>query len=222
MTKIIIVGSGGLAADLTTFFENTSSEFYKDLSIKGYIDYEYNIEEYWKRYDFDKPVLSDIDNYGINNDEYFVIGIADVKFRIKVIEKIKEKGGNFINLIHPTALVPKKLSIGVGNIIGPYCLIGPNTQIGDFNLLLAQSIIGHDCVVGNNNILASTLLCGHVRVENDNYFGARSTVIPRITVGSRNEVQAGMIVEKNIGDDTVIFHRFKEKIHAILKDKSND
>ncbi len=222
MTKIVIVGSGGLAADITAYFENTSSGYYEDLSIKGYIDYEYNIEEYWKRYDFDKPVLGDIDNYVINEDEYFVIGIADVKFRKRVIEKIKERGGQFINLIHPTAMVPKKLNIGIGNIIGPYCLIGLNTQIGDFNLVLAQSIISHDCMVGNNNILTSTLLCGHVMIQDDNYFGVRSTVIPRVAVGNRNQVQSGMIVEKNISDDAIIFHRFKEKIHVIPKDKSND
>ena len=215
MTKIIIVGSGGLAADLTTYFENTSSRYYKDLSIKGYLDYEYNIEKYWKRYDFDKPVLNDIDNYSFNDDEYFVIGIADIKFRKKVIEKIKKRGGRFINLIHPTALVPKKLNIGVGNIIGPYSLIGPNTKIGDFNLVLAQSILSHDCVVGNNNILASALLCGHVKIENDNCFGVRSTVNPRVNLGSRNEIQSGMIVEKNISEDTVIFHRFKEKVLVI-------
>ena len=222
MTKIVIVGSGGLAADLTTYFENTSSRYYKDLSIKGYLDYEYNIEKYWKRYDFDKPVLNDIDNYRINDDEYFVIGIADIKFRKIVIEKIKERGGRFINLIHPTALVPKKLNIGVGNIIGPYSLIGPNTKIGDFNLVLAQSIISHDCIVGNNNILASALLGGHVKVENDNFFGARSTVNPRVNLGSRNQIQSGMIVEKNISDDTVIFHRFKEKVLVIPKDQGND
>ena len=221
MTKIVIVGSGGLAADITAYFENTSSDYYEDLSIKGYIDYEYNIEDYWKRYDFDKPVLGDIDNYVINDNEYFVIGMADIKFRKKVIEKIIERGGQFINLIHPTAIVPKKLNIGVGNIIGPYCLIGLNTQIGDFNLVLAQSIISHDCMVGHNNIFASTLLCGHVMIQDDNYFGVRSTVIPRVAIGNRNEVQSGMIVEKNISDDAIIFHRFKEKILVIPKDKND-
>lgn len=222
MTNIVIIGSGGLAAELTLCFENTSSEHYKDLFVNGYIDYEYNIEKYWKRYNLDKPVLNDIDNYKITGEEYFVVGIADIDFRKMVIEKITQKGGRFINLIHPTAIVDKNLISGTGNIIGPHCIVGSNVQMGDFNLMLAQSIISHDCVVGNNNIFASALLCGHVKVKDDNYFGIRSTVIPHINLGNRNKIQAGMIVDYNVKDDSVVFHRFKEKIMVIPKENAND
>jgi acetyltransferase-like isoleucine patch superfamily enzyme len=216
MKKIVIIGSGALAADLTVFFENTSMKEYGEIHIKGYIDYDYNIEKYWKRYNFDNPVLGDIDNYRINDDEYYVIGIADVKFRKIIIEKIREKRGNLINLIHPTALVPRNSIIGVGNVIGPY------SKIGDFNVVLAYSMISHDCVIGNNNVFASALLCGHVKAGDDNYFGARSTVIPHINLGSRNTIQAGMVLHDEISDDTVVFYRFKERILAIPAGKSNE
>ena len=222
MTNIVIIGSGGLAAELTLCFENTSSEHYNDLFVNGYIDYEYNIEKYWKRYKLDKPVLNDIDNYEVTGEEYFVVGIADVDFRKMVIEKITQRGGRFINLIHPTAIVDKNRILGTGNIIGPFCIVGSNVQMGDFNLLLAQSTIGHDCIVGNNNIFASALLCGHVKVKDDNYFGIRSTVIPNINLGCRNKIQAGMIVDYNVKDDSVVFHRFKEKIIVIPKEEIND
>jgi len=221
MTHIVIIGSGGLAADLTLCFENTSFGPYKDISIKGYIDYEYNIDKYWKRYHLDKPVLNDIDSYKVNEEEYYVIGIADVDFRKVVIKKIKEKGGRFINLIHPTAIVDKNVTIGTGNLIGPQCLVGPNVRLGDFNVILAQSIVSHDCVVGNNNVFATSLLCGHVKVGDDNFFGIRSTVVPHINIGNRNKIQAGMIVDSNVSEDSVIFHRLKEKILVIPKDTSH-
>ncbi len=217
MTQIVIIGSGGLAAEITLCYENTSSGPYKDLSVKGYIDYEYNIEKYWKRYHLDKAVLNDIDNYKIVEEDYYVIGIADVDFRKVVINKIKEKGGRFINLIHPTAIVDKNVIIGTGNIIGPYCLVGPNVKLGDFNVILAQSIVSHDCLVGCNNIFATSVICGHVKVGDDNFFGARSTVIPHIKIGNRNKIQAGMIVDSDVSEDSVIFHRLKEKILVIPK-----
>ena len=224
MTQIVIIGSGGLAAQITSGyqgFENTPSGTYKDLSLKGYIDYEYNIDKYWKRYHLDKPVLNDIDNYKVVEEEYFVVGIADIDFRKVVINKIKEKGGRFINLIHPTALVEKDSIFGTGNIIGPYCLVGPNVKVGDFNVILAQSIVSHDCVVGNNNIFSTSLLTGHVKVGDDNFFGVRSTVIPHINIGNRNKIQAGMIVDNDVSEDSVVFHRFKEKILVIPKDSSH-
>jgi sugar O-acyltransferase (sialic acid O-acetyltransferase NeuD family) len=217
MIKIILVGSGGLAADLTLLFENKPSDNNNNLSIVGYIDYDYNIEKYWKRYHFDKPVLGDIDSCEIKEDEYFIIAIADVDFRKKMIDKLKQRGAKLINLIHPTSMVAKDLDMGEGNIIGPYCMIGHNTKMGNHNLLLAHSTIGHDCVIGDNNIFTASLITGHVKLQNDNYFGARSTVIPKLTLGNRNTIQAGMVLDKNINNDTVVFHRFKEKIMAISK-----
>ena len=222
MKNIVIIGTGALAADMTEYIENTHSDEAEGLLIKGYIDYGYNIEKYWKRYRFAKPVLNDIDNYEIKDDEYYVVGIADIQFRKKMINKVLEKGGKFINIIHPTAILPRNFSIGVGNFIGPNSIIGPNAQIGDFNLLLSYSMISHDCLIGDNNVFASALLSGHVKVGHDNYFGARSTVIPHIGIGNRNTIQAGMTVHNDIADDTVIFYRFKEKILAITNDTSNE
>jgi sugar O-acyltransferase (sialic acid O-acetyltransferase NeuD family) len=219
MTQLVIIGTGGLAAEITCFFENTSSEKYDHIHIKGYIDYECNIEKYWKRYNFDKPVLNDIDNYIVNEEDYFVVGIAHVKFRKMVMNKIKEKGGRFLNLIHPTAIVDQNCVIGTGNIINPYSIISPNVHIGDHNLLTEQSIISHDCIVGNNNIFSTSVICGHVEIGDDNFFGIRSAVIPHIKIGNRNKVQAGMTVEKNVSDDSTVFHRFKENIIAIPHDK---
>jgi sugar O-acyltransferase (sialic acid O-acetyltransferase NeuD family) len=218
MTKIVIVGSGGFAAEITSFFKNTSAPHYENLDIQGYIDYEENIDKYWKRYNLDKPVLNDIDNYKISEDEFFVVGIADNHFRNFVIKRIKEKGGRFINLIHPTALVDEKSLMGKGNIISPYSIIGPNVEIGDFNVLTEQSIISHDCRVGNNNVFSTSVLCGHVKIGDDNYFGVRSTVIPHVSFGNRNVVQAGMVVDKDVKDDSVVFHRFKEKVIAVPRE----
>ncbi len=220
MTKIVIIGSGGLASDITTCFEGTSSKHYQDLQIKGYIDYDYNIDKYWKRYNFDNPVLDDIDNYSLQDDEYFVLGIADVKFRNMMINKIKEKGGKFINLIHPRAIVDKNSVLGTGNIIFPDCFVGANVKIGNFNICTLQSIIGHDCRVGNNNIIATSVISGHVKVGDDNFFSLRSTVLPRITLGSRNIIQAGMIVDKDVADGSVVFHRFREKVTVIARETS--
>ncbi len=215
MKNLVIIGSGAVAAELTSFIGDKSFSAESGIRIKGYIDYHENIEIYWKRYNLKNPVMGDIDTYKIAEDDWFVIGISDVKFRRKMYEKMKSRGGKFINIIHPTAIVAGDVVMGEGNIINPYCIIGPNVKIGDFNLLTSQSVISHDSVLGTNNILSTALLCGHVRVGDDNAFGIRSTVIPHLTIGSSNTIQAGMIVDRNVDDNSVVFHRFKEKVLLI-------
>lgn len=210
----MIIGTGAVAAELTSFIEDTEMGEENGLKIKGYIDYEENIEKYWKHYGLRKPVLNNIDDYKIDEQDTFVIGISDIKFRKKMTDAIIAKGGEFINLIHPTAIIAGNAVIGIGNIINPYCIIGPDTIIGNFNLLTSQSIISHDSVIGNNNLFSTSLLCGHVKVQDDNSFGVRSTLVPHITVGNRNKIQPGMIVDRDVEDDSTVFYRFKEKIIA--------
>lgn len=217
MRNIVIVGTGAVSAEITSYIEDTSMGRELDLQIKGYIDYEENVEKYWKHYALSKPVLGDIDSYTVCMDDYFVIGISNIEFRKKVIALLQRQNAQFITLIHPTTIISRNAFLGCGCFISPYCMIGPNVVIGDFNHLTSQSVISHDSRIGNNNVLSTALLCGHVDVKDDNMFYIKSTVIPHISIGCRNVVQAGMIVDKNLENDTVIFHKFKEKIIAIPK-----
>lgn len=216
--KLIIVGSGAVAAEITSMIEDTDYGDVSGIEIKGYLEYDYNLEPYYSRYNYEKPVLGNLESYAPSTEDYFVIGVANVAFRKTVIDKLGRKGAQFVNLIHNTAIIARTANIGVGNIINPYCVIGPNARIGDFNLLTTGTIISHDCQVGSNNIFSTGLLCGHVSIKDDNYFGIRGTVIPHISIGNRNTIQAGMILDKNISDDTTVFHRFKEKIFAIPRE----
>jgi acetyltransferase-like isoleucine patch superfamily enzyme len=210
MIEIVIIGSGGLASDITTCFDGITLKTGENIEIKGYVDYDYNVDKYWKRYNHKKPVLADIDSYIISGNEFFVVGIADIKFRKTVIDIVKSKGGKFMNLVHPTAIVDSNAILGNGNLVFPNCFIGGNVIMGDFNLMTIQSIVGHDCRVGNNNSLSTTILCGHAKIGNDNFFGIRSTVVPCITLGSRNVIQAGMVVDQDVTDGTVVFQRLKK------------
>lgn len=213
MKNIIIAGTGAVAAEITSYIEDTSFGKECGLQIKGYLEYPDNIELYYNKYKFQKPVLGDLDSYQPEEDDYFVIGVANIQFRRVVIEKLQLKSANFITLVHPSAIVARTATIGLGNVINPTCIIGPNVVIGEFNLLTSGTMLSHDCKVGDNNVFSTAVLCGHGIVGNDNEFGIRSSVIPHIEIGDKNLIQAGMIVDKNVEDDTVVFHRFKEKVY---------
>ncbi|KIA99827.1 hypothetical protein OA93_03170 [Flavobacterium sp. KMS] len=219
MKKIVIIGTGAVAAELTSYIEDNNkfveSQFQIDLL--GYIDYDYNIEKYWKKYKLQKPVLGDIDNYNFEEDVEVLIGISDIKFRNEIISRLEIKEVTFFQFIHSSVIIPDTIRLGKGNIIYPFCIIGPNTEIGDFNMVTSYSFISHDCVIGNGNFFSTTGIAGRVSIGDDNFFGIRSTVIPNITIGSQNMIQAGMMVDKSIKDATTVFYRYKESILAIPK-----
>ena len=216
--KIVIFGTGAVAAEITSQLEDSDWGEKAGLSIKGYVASDEAGLTHWKEYKYRNPYLGNFFDYEIEEEDYFVLALGNYRVKRKIVGEIKAKGGKFVTLIHPTAIVAKTAIIGEGNILDPFTMIGPNVRLGDFNLLTSQSIISHDCSVGDYNFFATSLLCGYNHIGDDNYFGIRATTLPEISVGNRNVVQAGMIVDKNVDDDATVFYRYKERVIAVPKE----
>lgn len=219
MKQIIIFGTGAVAAEITSYLEDSDWGEKAGIKIKGYVTSDKNGLEDWKMYKYKSPYLGSFEEYNLDVDDYFVIAFGNCEAKKKVVKQIYERGGRLITLIHPTAVIAHSAVIGEGNIIAPFVMIGPNVKLGNFNLLTSQSIISHDTQVGDYNFFATSLLCGHTCVGDGNYFGIHATTTPGIVIGNRNIIQAGMVLDKNIGDDTTVFYRYKEKVLAIPKNE---
>lgn len=219
MRNVVILGTGGCAAQLKFYIEDNNSKVNEESQIKilGYIDYEYNIKDYYEKYDYSEPVLCDIDNYRPNPNEEVLIAIMNVDYRMKMINKLLNKKAKIGSFCHHSVIISKDQIMDEGNIIFPFCMIFENAIIGKYNLFTSYSFISHDCVVGDNNFFSMAGIAGHVKIGNNNYFGIRSTVIPKIEIGDNNVIQAGMVIDKNVKNDTTVFYRFKEKVMVIPK-----
>ncbi len=219
MKKVIIIGSGAVAAELTSYLDDNNRHLERKFKIDllGYIEYENNIEKYWKKYKLTKPVIGNIDDYIFEKDVEVLVAISNIEFRNQIIKVLEQKNVKFHQFVHHSVIIPKDLVIGEGNIIYPFCIIGPNSKIGNFNIFTSYSFISHDCIVGDRNVFSTSGLAGNVKILDNNFFGIRSTVLPKVSIGNWNVIQAGMIVDKSIDDRTTVFYRHKEKIIAIPK-----
>ena len=54
-------------------------------------------------------------------------------------------------MIHPTAIISNKASIGDNVIIGPYCIIDKHVTLGSNNELISHVHISGDTIIGKNN-----------------------------------------------------------------------
>ena len=221
MRNVIILGTGGCAAEVTFYIEDHNSKVPEGerLNIIGFIEYAEQVKDYYEKYNFKAPVLCDIDEYQPKPDEEVIIAVMNIEFKQKMIKALIDKNAKIGSFIHHSVVMPKNLDIGEGNIVFPFCILEEYATIGNYNLLTSYCFISHDCVVGDNNFFSVAGVAGSVKVGNNNYFGLRSLVIPGIEVGNNNVIQAGMIIDKNVKDDTTVFYRFKEKVMAIPKVK---
>lgn len=216
MKNVIIVGAGSHAAEIDEYIKHSQKvSGVKKLRITGFLDDD---PTNYSRYKFSALLLGRIDDHVVRNDIYYIMGIANLKFRKMIVTRFKREGAVFLNFQHCSAYVSESSSIGEGNIFGPGVNIGPNVRIGNFNLINSRCSLGHDTTIGDFNFVSPNVcFSGHTSIGDENLFGINSASIPEISIGSRNKIAAGTILDQNVGDDSVIFYRYKEKIISILK-----
>ena len=219
MRNVIILGTGGCASEVTFYIEdnNLKASEEEKINILGYIEYADHVKDNYDRYNFKAPVLCDIDSYEPKPGEEVLIAVMNIGFRQQMIKALLDKNAKIGSFFHHNVVKPIDLDIGKGNIVGPFCLLEKYATIGNYNLLTSYSFISHDCKIGNNNFFSVAGVAGTVTVGNNNYFGIRSFTVPGVTIGNNNVIQSGMLVDKNVKDDTTVFYRFKEKVMAIPK-----
>jgi len=216
LKKVIIIGTGGHSAELDDYIRIVNQTIPDSkMDILGFIDDD---PDGFSKYKFTAPYLGAIKNHEIKKDCFYIMGIANLAYRRIIIEKFLEMGASFTSFIHPTAFISPSASIGAGVVIAPMVNIGPNVIVGDYTLINSRCSIGHDSILGRFNFICPNVcFSGFTSIGDENLFGINSATIPEIKVGNRNKIMAGMILNTSVGDDEVVFYRFKEKIIAVSK-----
>lgn len=218
MEKIIIIGAGGHASEIVEYIENINLSKYASTvkyDIVGVIDDDF---QNFSKYQYTYKYLGTITNHEYQKNISYVIGIANLKYRKSIVENFLNNGCKFINIIHPTAMISKTAKIGLGNVISHNVSIGPMANIGNFNVINSRVTIGHDSSIQDFNFLSPVVaLGGNTSLESHNLIGTSACTIPGISIGSSNTVMAGMVINKSIENNQVVFYKFKEKI--ILQNK---
>ncbi len=202
MKNIIIIGARGYGRE---FYEGlkTYLQFGKEYVVKGFLDDKADAFCGFKGY---APILSSVENYEIKKSDIFICALGDVNAKEKYIEIIKNKGGSFLTLIHPTSIVFDKVELGEGVVIMPFCIISANVKIGKFSTIQPYSNIGHDSLIGDFcSIESFSFLGGFSQLGNYVTLHTRSTIMPHLKIGDNSIVGAGSVVLKNVKQNTTVF-----------------
>lgn len=216
MKQVIIVGSGGHGAEIDDYINyNNARGSDKKIEIIGFLD---DNPKNYDSYKFSAPLIGGVKGHKPAKDVCYIIGIANLAFRRKFVEQYLVQGAEFMSLVHQSAYISPSCSLGQGVVIGPNANLGPNTVIGDYSMINSRCSIGHDSKLGKYNFISpNTCFSGFTTIGDGNLFGINSATIPNIKVGNNNRIMAGMVLDKNIGDESTVFYRYKERIIAIPK-----
>jgi sugar O-acyltransferase (sialic acid O-acetyltransferase NeuD family) len=188
--KIIFIGAGGHAnvlldaltdGDIIGFTEITSKTSFNNLKNIGDDDSILRFK---------------------NNEVLLINGIGSTsipKKRKIIFENFKEKGYEFLTVIHPSVVTGKKVYIGEGAQIMAGSVIQVNVSIGINTIINTSSSIDHDCIIGKHSHIApGCILSGNVEIGENTHIGTGTVIIQSIEIGSNCLIGAGSVVVTNI------------------------
>ncbi len=201
MYDVIIVGAGGFGREVYMWGkESFSNNRYR---IKGFID---DNEKAIDGYNIEIGIVGNINDYVIEEQDRFLIAIGDVDVKERVVLTLRKRGAIFLNLIHPSAIVPNTATIGQGVIICPFVILSDNVHLSDFVMMHMYSSCGHDVKVGKYCIFSPYSIATGFSILADNVFlGTHATIIPGKKVGYRSKVSANSVVMRDVPPNRMVF-----------------
>jgi UDP-perosamine 4-acetyltransferase len=211
MKKIVVVGTGGLAREFSSYF----SDYDEIFSIIGFSST--NLEEH--RFFslpgklFEGEITPDI----VDTDEVVIaIGSPSVKKRIS--ERLKILGFTFPNLIHPSSVVSNRAIFGEGVIVSPNCTVSPNVHLKDFCYLNFGVGVGHDAVLGNYcQVNPGVQLGGFSSIGDETLIGSGSSILQGVKIGNSVTVAAGSVVFSRVADGSTMMGNPAKRMRAFEK-----
>jgi sugar O-acyltransferase (sialic acid O-acetyltransferase NeuD family) len=202
MKHLIIIGARGFGRELYDLAQHCTG-YNEQFIIKGFLDDNSGILNDFEGY---PPILNSVEDYVIEENDVFISALGSVKWTKHYIEIIRNKGGEFINLIHKDATLRKNVKLGYGIIIGPGSLISTDVKIDDFSQIMSYCILGHDVSIGKYCRIGDYVFFGGFAKTEDSVFVAvRSTVFANVQIEKEVTVGACSVVIKNIKQGITVF-----------------
>ncbi len=202
MKHLIIAGAGEFGRELYWTIQGARG-FGIEFDIKGYIDDMPNRE---KTNILQAPCFGTIDGYEIINGDIFACAIASPAARERVIKKLLQKGAEFIDIIHETAILHGTVTYGEGLIMSPYSILGDRTAVGEHVVLNTFSAVGHDCRIGDFTcIMSHCNIMGHTEIGQRVFVGGSAVAVPKAEIGDEAFIGAGSVVLRKVKKGTKVF-----------------
>lgn len=190
--EIVIIGYSGHAYVVCDILLKSG---YK---IKGYCD---SIKKELNPFDLNYLGSEDELTSEIKN---LFIAVGDNYIRDKIYNKLNSNF-DFINAIHPSAIIGYGVTIDSGVMIAARAVLNPQVRIGLLSIINTGAIIEHDCTIGNFvHIAPGAVLAGNVTIGNNSFIGANAVIKQGIFIGKNVTVGAGTVIIQDVPDGSTV------------------
>ena len=132
----------------------------------------------------------------------FIVAIGNAEMRAN---KMKELTGyNVVSLIHPNAIISRRVNIGRGTVVLAGAVINSDTTIGEGCIISTCASVDHDNHLGDYvHVAVGAHLCGTVNIGKNTWIGAGATVSNNISICDNCLIGVGAVVVKDIEESGI-------------------
>lgn len=183
LNRLVIIGASGhgkVIADIAV------KSGYKDIV---FLDDNENVKEC-----VGFPVIGKVlDAKNMEDEKIVAIGNAEIR------EKIQSQLSNLVTLIHPSAVVSRRVKIGEGTVIMAGAVINSDVVIGKGCIINTGASVDHDCKLEDFvHVSVGAHVAGTVSIGKKTWVGAGATVSNNVSICDNCMIGAGAVVVKDL------------------------
>lgn len=124
-----------------------------------------------------------------------IVAIGNARIR----EKIQNGINGIVTLIHPTAIISRRVKIGNGSVVMAGAVINSDVKVGKGCIINTCSSVDHDCTIGDySHISVGAHVAGTVKIGNRTWIGVGATVSNNLNICDDCMIGAGAVVINDI------------------------
>jgi sugar O-acyltransferase (sialic acid O-acetyltransferase NeuD family) len=152
---------------------------------------------------FDFPIVGSVKE--LNDVEGYVVAIGNNRIRKEKYDYYLQACYKPVTVIHPTAIISPRASIGRGSAIFANVVVNPDAVVGDNTVLYTSCTIDHECNISQHSYISPGCnICGRVNIKTGAMIGAGAVILPGLSIGQWATVGAGAVVTANVPENTTV------------------
>jgi sugar O-acyltransferase (sialic acid O-acetyltransferase NeuD family) len=121
------------------------------------------------------------------------------------VEHAASVGLRFVTLVHPSARVSSRSTVGEGSIVCPGAQIASHARIGRHVLVNRGALVGHNVEIADYvTVGPGANIAGFTRIGCGAHVAMGATIVDRLIVGAGSVVAAGTVVTRDVPDRVMV------------------
>lgn len=141
-----------------------------------------------------------VDELASRDDVWAICALVTTR-RSRFTAQVAAHGVPFATLVHPTARVSSRATVGDGTLVSAGAIVATRAAIGRHVIVNRGVLVGHHTTVGDHaSLLPGANVAGNVTIGEAAFVGMGALVLDGRSVGARSVVAAGSVVTQDVPD----------------------